>query len=157
MKSSADADARDALFGIPNNNERIDRMAEEVAAYFTGEKELAAAKAELVEAKKKYLQVCAQHGRLVDQVYEDDGETLKQDSLQKDLAEANRLVSYNATDSLKWRTLYQNERDNHDATLTELVVCKYAIEQALDDMATDYCVCPAAKDQLQRAIKGSAP
>ena len=33
MKSSADADARDALFGIPNNNERIDRMAKELSTY----------------------------------------------------------------------------------------------------------------------------
>ena len=39
------------------------------------------AEAELSAAKKKYLQVCAQHGRLVDQVYEEDGETLKQREL----------------------------------------------------------------------------
>ena len=43
--------------------------------------------AELCEAKKKYLLVCAQHGRLVDQVYEEDGETLKQDRLNAELAE----------------------------------------------------------------------
>ena len=40
---------------------------------------------ELAEAKKKYLQVCAQHGRLVDQVYEEDGETLKQGRLNAEL------------------------------------------------------------------------
>lgn len=44
------------------------------------ERELAAKDAELSEAKKKYLLVCAQHGRLVDQVYEEDGETLKVDA-----------------------------------------------------------------------------
>ena len=41
---------------------------------------------ELAEAKKKYLQVCAQHGRLVDQVYEEDGETLKHIAAYKKLA-----------------------------------------------------------------------
>jgi hypothetical protein len=49
------------------------------------ERELAAKDAELSEAKKKYLLVCAQHGRLVDQVYEEDGETLKQERLQAEL------------------------------------------------------------------------
>ena len=41
---------------------------------------------ELAEAKKKYLQVCAQHGHLVDQVYEEDGETLKHIAAYKKLA-----------------------------------------------------------------------
>ena len=41
---------------------------------------------ELAEAKKKYLQVCAQHGRLVDQVYEEDGETLKHVAAEAELA-----------------------------------------------------------------------
>ena len=36
--------------------------------------------------KEKYLQVCAQHGRLVDQVYEEDGETLKHVAAYKKLA-----------------------------------------------------------------------
>lgn len=49
-------------------------------------KELAVLKAELTAAKEKYLQVCAQHGRLVDQVYEEDGETLKHVAAEAELA-----------------------------------------------------------------------
>ena len=45
---------------------------------------------ELAEAKKKYLQVCAQHGRLVDQVYEEDGETLKHISAEARAAAAEK-------------------------------------------------------------------
>ena len=47
---------------------------------------------ELAEAKKKYLQVCAQHGRLVDQVYEEDGETLKHISAEARAAAAYDLL-----------------------------------------------------------------
>ena len=40
--------------------------------------------------KEKYLQVCAQHARLVDQVYEEDGETLKHIAAYKKLAAIKR-------------------------------------------------------------------
>ncbi len=56
------------------------------------ERELAAKDAELSEAKKKYLLVCAHHGRLVDQVYEEDGETLKHISAEARAAAANDLL-----------------------------------------------------------------
>jgi len=61
---------------------------------------------ELSEAKKKYLQVCDQHGRLVDQVYEEDGETLKHISAEARAAAlpddvAERIVAewYDADES----------------------------------------------------------
>jgi hypothetical protein len=41
---------------------------------------------ELAEGKNKYLQVCAQQGRLVDQVFEEDGETLKHIAAEAELA-----------------------------------------------------------------------
>ncbi len=48
---------------------------------------------ELAEAKKKYLLVCAQHGRLVDQVYEEDGETLKHISAEARAAALEEALS----------------------------------------------------------------
>jgi hypothetical protein len=55
-------------------------------------RQLSAKDAELSEAKKKYLLVCAQHGRLVDQVYEEDGETLKHISAEARAAAAYDLL-----------------------------------------------------------------
>lgn len=40
--------------------------------------------------KQKYLSLSAQHGRLCDQVYEEDGETLRQTTLEAQLAEARK-------------------------------------------------------------------
>jgi hypothetical protein len=47
---------------------------------------------ELAAVKEKYLQVCAQHGRLVDQVFEEDGETLKHIAAEVSAAAANDLL-----------------------------------------------------------------
>jgi hypothetical protein len=47
---------------------------------------------ELAAVKEKYLQVCAQHGRLVDQVFEEDGETLKHIAAESHSAAAYDLL-----------------------------------------------------------------
>lgn len=96
---------------------------------------------ELAEGKNKYLQVCAQHGRLVDQVYEEDGETLKQVSLQAKL-EKEQLWG-------KSQSVRAEQAEAHAAALEE------ALSQMLDDMGADgFCVCPAAKEQAIAAMGG---
>jgi hypothetical protein len=47
---------------------------------------------ELAAVKEKYLQVCAQHVRLVDQVFEEDGETLKHIAAESRAVAANDLL-----------------------------------------------------------------
>jgi hypothetical protein len=101
---------------------------------------------ELAEGKNKYLQVCAQHGRLVDQVFEEDGETLKHIAAEAELADYKlwaaveiadlrddvkrhiEIASFNAEDSLKWRTMFQNERDHHQAANDLLRECRAMLD-----------------------------
>jgi hypothetical protein len=100
---------------------------------------------ELAEAKKKYLLVCSQHGRLVDQVYEEDGETLKQDRLNAELAEATAI----------WKGNMQLFSDKAERAEARAAALEEALSQMLDDMGADgFCVCPAAKEQAIAAMGG---
>jgi hypothetical protein len=101
---------------------------------------------ELAEGKNKYLQVCAQHGRLVDQVFEEDGETLKHIAAEAELADYKlwaeveiadlrddvkrhiEIASFNAAESLKWRNLFQNERDHHQEANDLLRECRAMLD-----------------------------
>jgi hypothetical protein len=118
----------------------------------TLERELAAKEAELSEVKKKYLLVCAQHGRLVDQVYEEDGETLKQDGLNAELAAARREF---AESTSIWKHNIQLFSDKAEQAESRAAALEEALSQMLDDMGADgFCVCPAAKEQAIAAMEG---
>jgi len=66
--------------------------------------------AQLAEAEKRIAWGVTERGLLEDLLMEKN----------KKITELEKLVSENAADSLKWRTMFQNERDHMNAALLEI-------------------------------------
>jgi len=65
------------------------------------------------------------------------------------------IASFNAEDSLKWRNLYQNERDNHDATqekLSEVIKMRDRHEAASKAQNEDITSLKAELAEANRAV-----
>jgi len=76
-------------------------------------------------------------------------------ALRDDIKRHVEIASFNASDSLKWRNLYQNERDNHDATqekLSEVIKMRDRHEAASKAQNEDITSLKAELAEANRAV-----
>jgi len=76
---------------------------------------------------------------------------------EREIERLNALVSENAADSLKWRTMFQNERDHMNAALLEIdrlktVIGEMTINQQMQDSITAAVMERAEKAEAENEV-----